>query len=198
LLSDPPAGKATAVGVQGAGQGDEVAEDPFEGAAAWVAAQEVGADAGEAVEDVVLGERGQVAAEHAGKGGVGAAVGECGDVGVQGRPRFAVAGVESGGGGVQEERNGGCAEEQAGGVGGADVAGGRLSDPAVCQAPGAEACVGPFHMQQGNAGRPLCEGLRQPRLVRGRWSGLSQVFSELPRQVRRVSGRRSHVPALAV
>lgn len=126
------------------GQGDEVPQDSFQGGPVGVGAQEVGPETGESVEEVVLREGGQVAAADARESGFGSAVGEVGDVLVQGLARQGVQVLEGRRDGGKEEADGRGAEKESGGVGRADVPGGRSGDPSVGGAPGAAVPAGHF------------------------------------------------------
>ena len=85
----------------------------LQGGALGLGAQEVGADAGEAVEEVVLGEARHVSPADAGERGVHAAVGEAGDVLVQGRARRGIQVPVRRRDGGEDEADGRGAEEQA-------------------------------------------------------------------------------------
>ncbi len=164
-----PAGRGRRV--RGAGQGDEVLQNSFEGEPLGVGAQEVRPDAGEAVEQVVLGERGQVALADTGERGVHAAVGQVSDVLVQGPPRRFVQVLEGRRDSGEDEAEGRGAEEQSRSVGRADVAGRRGGDPPVGGAPGAAVTADRLDVQQADPGGAVGEGLHCPRLVRRRGAG---------------------------
>lgn len=116
-----------------------------------VAVQVVGAQAGEPVDEVKLGEDRAFGAVHARLRGVQALTGEGGDACVQ---RGEGAGVAlRTGGGVHGEGHGRGAEEEAGLEAGGEGGAGGGGQPGVDGLPGGEAGGGAFGMQQRDSGR---------------------------------------------
>lgn len=181
IVADPPAGPVGPVEGVRLREGDQIFQDVAQRAAARVGAQEIGADAGEAVEEVVVGEGQGEAAPKSLVGRIGAAMGECGDPVVEGGAGVGVEVVPAGWGRAQEKRDGGGPEEQAAGVACVDLSGGGFTDQLMGAAPGS-VVPGPFDEQQGPSGGASGEGLSR---IGGAWRVRSALLcqgGELPEQ----------------
>jgi hypothetical protein len=171
VVEDGPAGKGLAVNVEWPGEVDQVCQDPLQGVVAGGMMQEVGTDAGQTVEQVVLGEGGEFAAVDTGLGEVDAAASERSDRRVNAGEGGPVPCGSVGLGGVEHEGERGGAEEEAGVVGRACSVPGGLPHPGVRGLPAPRAGVGAFDVQQRDTGGAFGQGLCTPELFGVRRSG---------------------------
>lgn len=121
VVPHPPARQVGAVDAPRPGEADQVGKNAAKSVVRRCVLQEVGADPGQATEDVVLGEDGELASADAGQGKVDAPVRERADVYVQAAEGRSVARVPVRLSSVKREGYGRDTEVEAGHIGGADL-----------------------------------------------------------------------------